>query len=75
MALDSYIVVPVSNKDYKVLRYKTMELMDIRTVSQVKDNPTDKRERIVRQFLKDGKPETRVYWIENGNIKSLRLTE
>jgi hypothetical protein len=74
MALDTYIVLE-SGEHYKVLRYKAMELMDSRTIQKYLSNPLDKRVKIVSQFIADGKPSNAAYWIENGNIKSLRLTE
>jgi hypothetical protein len=78
MSLDSYIIkLADSGRAYRVLRYKTMELMDERTIynSRIGLSPTDKRERIVRQFIDDGKPSTAVYWLENNKVKSLKLKE
>jgi hypothetical protein len=70
MSLDSYVVKPVAKKTYKVLRYKVRELLDSRVVTEPCDNPRGKREKIVQEYLAQGKPDIAVYWIENGIVQS-----
>ncbi len=75
MALDCFIVVE-SSDGYVVHRYKTSEFLEAITVPQETRNTNSfyvKRAKIVDQFVKDGKPQDVVYWIEQDQIKKTVL--
>src|SRR4051812_27304241 len=75
MALDCFIVMK-SGDGYVVHRYKTSEFLEAIAVSQETRNTNPfyvKRAKIVDQFVRDGKPQDTVYWIEQDQIKKTTI--